>query len=113
MKIMNWLLFSKGSDPICLYFYHLNKVYFEYLLHFFIFTSAPTCLEELEDVLTGHSPSNQLTIIERMIKCHHPSLSDGNKAKLETLITCIYQLMGKYVREGKDLQPQFINGLTK
>ncbi|XP_030841150.1 nucleolar protein 14 [Strongylocentrotus purpuratus] len=74
---------------------------------------APTCLEELEGVLTGHSPSNQLTIIERMIKCHHPSLSDGNKAKLETLTTCIYQLMGKYVKEGKDLQPQFINGLTK
>ncbi|XP_041476417.1 nucleolar protein 14-like [Lytechinus variegatus] len=74
---------------------------------------APTCLEELEDVLSGHTPSNQLTILERMIKCHHPSLSEGNKAKLETLTSLIYQLMGKYVKQGKDLEADFINGLTR
>lgn len=33
----------------------------------------------------------QAVIIERMIKCSHPSLKEGNRQKLETLFTFILQ----------------------
>ncbi|KAJ8316913.1 hypothetical protein KUTeg_004817 [Tegillarca granosa] len=47
---------------------------------------VPDNYEELLDILHGHSDENQLIIIERMRKCHHPSLAEGNKEKLELLL---------------------------
>lgn len=45
--------------------------------------SAPESYDELLDILEGHNLEDQLTIIARIRKCHHPSLAEGNKDKLE------------------------------
>ena len=46
-------------------------------------TLAPASLGELCALLCGHSETDQLTIIDRLRKCHHPSLAEGNKQKME------------------------------
>ena len=59
-----------------------------YLDSKFLF-SAPKTYDDLLDVLEGHDLEDQLTIIERIRKCHHPSLAEGNKQKLEVIF--LYQ----------------------
>ena len=44
---------------------------------------APETYEELVTILAEHSEEDQLTIVERLRKCHHPSLAEGNKEKLQ------------------------------
>ena len=44
---------------------------------------APETYEELVTILAEHSVEDQLTILERLRKCHHPSLAEGNKEKLQ------------------------------
>ena len=45
--------------------------------------AAPGSFSELETLLHGHSSDEQTVIISRLRKCHHPSLAEGNKEKLE------------------------------
>ncbi|KAF6209736.1 hypothetical protein GE061_015485 [Apolygus lucorum] len=52
---------------------------------------VPNEYEEFEELMKGRSLVQQAVIIERMIKCSHPSLKEGNKEKLETLFTFILQ----------------------
>uniref|UniRef100_A0A6M2DRW4 Putative nucleolar protein n=1 Tax=Xenopsylla cheopis TaxID=163159 RepID=A0A6M2DRW4_XENCH len=52
---------------------------------------TPSNYEELENLLIKHPPIHQGIIIERMIKCNHPSLSEGNKEKLDTLLAYLIQ----------------------
>lgn len=52
---------------------------------------APKDYDELLDLLQEHSEKDQLTIITRLRKCHHVSLAEGNKQKLETLFSCLVQ----------------------
>uniref|UniRef100_A0A8W8IK48 Nucleolar protein 14 n=1 Tax=Magallana gigas TaxID=29159 RepID=A0A8W8IK48_MAGGI len=52
---------------------------------------APKDYDELLDLLQEHSEKDQLTIIARLRKCHHVSLAEGNKQKLETLFSCLVQ----------------------
>lgn len=47
---------------------------------------APKDYDELLDLLQEHSEKDQLTIITRLRKCHHVSLAEGNKQKLEVKI---------------------------
>ncbi|XP_036364777.1 nucleolar protein 14 isoform X2 [Octopus sinensis] len=54
----------------------------------FVF-KVPKSYEALKTELDGHSANDQITIIERIVKCNHPSLGDGNKAKLEKLFTFV------------------------
>jgi len=42
----------------------------------------PTTLTELEDLLRPYNEKDQLIVIDRIRKCHHPSLAEGNKDKL-------------------------------
>jgi len=44
---------------------------------------APESYEDLAELFAGHSDDECLVIIDRLRKCHHPSLAEGNKAKLE------------------------------
>ncbi|KAJ8316910.1 hypothetical protein KUTeg_004814 [Tegillarca granosa] len=66
---------------------------------------VPDNYEELLDILHGHSDENQLIIIERMRKCHHPSLAEGNKEKLENLFSLLLQYYGDLALQE---QPQFV-----
>lgn len=52
---------------------------------------APKDYDELLDLLQEHSEKDQITIITRLRKCHHVSLAEGNKQKLETLFSCLVQ----------------------
>ncbi|XP_046571254.1 nucleolar protein 14-like [Haliotis rubra] len=56
---------------------------------------APDNYDALLDMLHGRSDTDQLTIIERIRKCHHASLADGNKAKMETLLQLLIHYYGR------------------
>ncbi|KHN80261.1 Nucleolar protein 14 [Toxocara canis] len=45
----------------------------------------PSSYEDLVRLLQPHSASEILTVIERLVKCHHPSLKEGNKKRLARL----------------------------
>lgn len=45
--------------------------------------SAPESYSDLQALLRGHSSEQQRLILDRTVKCHHPSLATGNKAKLQ------------------------------
>lgn len=50
-----------------------------------MFFAVPATFKDFESILQPHSDSDCVTIITRMIKCHHVSLDAGNRAKLEVL----------------------------
>ncbi|XP_061183430.1 nucleolar protein 14-like [Saccostrea echinata] len=52
---------------------------------------APKDYDELLSLLQDHSEKDQLTIVTRMRKCHHVSLAEDNRQKLETLFSCLVQ----------------------
>ncbi|XP_052770392.1 nucleolar protein 14-like isoform X2 [Mya arenaria] len=54
--------------------------------------NAPASYDSLLDLLEGLGMEDQLTVIDRIRKCHHPSLAEGNKQKLETLLGLLVQL---------------------
>ena len=35
------------------------------------------------NLLVEHSEEDQLVVVDRLRKCHHPSLAEGNKEKLQ------------------------------
>lgn len=45
--------------------------------------TAPESCEDLKALLSGRPTEEQLLVLERIQKCHHPSLAVGNRAKLE------------------------------
>ncbi|XP_023701640.1 nucleolar protein 14 [Cryptotermes secundus] len=52
---------------------------------------VPDTYEELHAVLFVQSPGHQAVILERMIKCNHPSLGEGFKVKLANLFGFLLQ----------------------
>ncbi|XP_036130896.1 nucleolar protein 14 [Molossus molossus] len=56
--------------------------------------AAPESSEELKSLLSGKSAEEQLLVVERIQKCHHPSLAVGNKAKLEKLFGFLLEYVG-------------------
>ncbi|XP_008149121.2 nucleolar protein 14 isoform X1 [Eptesicus fuscus] len=57
--------------------------------------AAPESSEDLKCLLTGKSVEEQLLVVERIQKCHHPSLAVGNKAKLEKLFGFLLEYVGE------------------
>ncbi|XP_041369005.1 nucleolar protein 14-like [Gigantopelta aegis] len=55
---------------------------------------APNTYEDLLELLQGHTTTDKLTIIHRVRACHHPSLAEGNKQKLEILLRLLVQYFG-------------------
>ncbi|KAF2903270.1 hypothetical protein ILUMI_02919 [Ignelater luminosus] len=53
--------------------------------------SLPQTYEEVQNVFKDQSPEHQSVIIERMIKCNHPSLGENNKEKLGMLFVYLLQ----------------------
>ncbi|CAH2299683.1 nucleolar 14 [Pelobates cultripes] len=47
--------------------------------------AVPESYESFLSLLVGKSAEQQLVVLERVQKCNHPSLAEGNKAKLEKL----------------------------
>lgn len=53
----------------------------------------PDSYEELEEILKNQPPSYKSVIIERIIKCNHPSLVESNKEKLSFLFVYLLQYL--------------------
>ncbi|KAM5272205.1 nucleolar protein 14 [Ctenodactylus gundi] len=56
--------------------------------------AAPESCEELRSLLAGRPLEEQLLVLERIRKCSHPSLAEGNKAKLEKLFSFLLEYVG-------------------
>lgn len=56
--------------------------------------TVPESSEELRSLLRGRSPEEQLLVVERIQKCHHPSLAAGNKAKLQKFFSFLLEYSG-------------------
>ncbi|KAM3831626.1 nucleolar protein 14 [Vipera latastei] len=61
--------------------------------------AAPESYEQLQSLLSGRSPEEQMSIIERIRKTNHPSLAVGNKAKLEKLFGFLLEYIGELACE--------------
>ena len=57
----------------------------------FLSILVPETLDEFSAVMAGHSADRQAVIMERILKCNHPSLAAGNKEKLGLLFPLIVQ----------------------
>lgn len=57
--------------------------------------TAPESTEELKSLLHGHSPEKQRLILDRTLKCNHPSLGVGNKLKLQKMFGFLLEYMGE------------------
>ncbi|XP_071441458.1 nucleolar protein 14 homolog [Hetaerina americana] len=53
--------------------------------------SVPNAYDDFQDLMKDRSPEHQSVVLERMIKCTHPSLKSGNKELLEALFVYILQ----------------------
>ncbi|XP_062068737.1 nucleolar protein 14 [Lepus europaeus] len=56
--------------------------------------AAPESYEALRSLLAGRSMDEQSLVVERIQKCSHPSLAEGNKAKLEKLFGFLLEYVG-------------------
>ncbi|XP_009562940.2 nucleolar protein 14 [Cuculus canorus] len=57
--------------------------------------AVPESFETFKSLLAGRTIEQQLTILERIQKCNHPSLAVGNKAKLEKLVGFLLEYIGE------------------
>uniref|UniRef100_A0A8C1RP72 NOP14 nucleolar protein homolog (yeast) n=1 Tax=Cyprinus carpio TaxID=7962 RepID=A0A8C1RP72_CYPCA len=55
---------------------------------------APESYSDLKQLLQGHGSEQQRLILDRTLKCNHPSLSAGNKAKLQKLFGFLLEYVG-------------------
>lgn len=60
----------------------------------FTFAVPETC-DDLKSLLVDYSAEQQSMIIERILKCNHPSLAAGNKVKLEKLFGFLFEYVGE------------------
>lgn len=67
---------------------YVKYTFFLFLLVPILNISAPGSYSELKSLLHGHAADEQSTILSRLRKCHHPSLAEGNKEKLEVTSSC-------------------------
>ncbi|XP_069832494.1 nucleolar protein 14 [Dendropsophus ebraccatus] len=66
---------------------------------------VPESYEDFRSLLGEKSTDQQLTILERIQKCNHPSLAQGNKAKLEKLFGFLLDYITDLAeQESPDLQ---------
>ncbi|XP_067280045.1 nucleolar protein 14 [Pseudorasbora parva] len=57
--------------------------------------TAPETYRDLQSLLQGQSSERQRLILDRTVKCHHPSLAPGNKAKLQRLFGFLLEYVGE------------------
>ncbi|KAK7493223.1 hypothetical protein BaRGS_00015560 [Batillaria attramentaria] len=73
--------------------------------------ASPADYESLVSLLSGRSMEEQLTVVERLVACHHPSIAEGNKQKLELLFSLLLQYVMEAVVQEKPLV-ELLDGLT-
>ncbi|XP_016112723.1 nucleolar protein 14 [Sinocyclocheilus grahami] len=56
--------------------------------------TAPESYSDLKALLQDHGSEQQRLILDRTLKCHHPSLAAGNKAKLQKLFGFLLEYVG-------------------
>uniref|UniRef100_A0A673ILP0 Nucleolar protein 14-like n=1 Tax=Sinocyclocheilus rhinocerous TaxID=307959 RepID=A0A673ILP0_9TELE len=56
--------------------------------------TAPESYSDLKALLQDHGSDQQCLILDRTLKCHHPSLAAGNKAKLQKLFGFLLEYVG-------------------
>lgn len=66
-------------------------LYFAWSTFVLFSLAAPESYEELENVLANRTAEQKAVILERMIKCNHPSLLESNKEKLKNLFALLLQ----------------------
>ncbi|KAM4709591.1 nucleolar protein 14 [Discoglossus pictus] len=71
--------------------------------------AAPESYEDLQSLLTGKSVDQQLVVLERIQKCNHPSLAEGNKAKLEKL----FGFLLDYITDLASMDPPDLKTIDK
>ncbi|XP_051960872.1 nucleolar protein 14 [Xyrauchen texanus] len=57
--------------------------------------TAPESYSDLTTLLRGHSGDQQRLIVDRTVKCNHPSLAAGNKTKLQRLFGFLLEYVGE------------------
>ncbi|KFO93083.1 Nucleolar protein 14, partial [Buceros rhinoceros silvestris] len=57
--------------------------------------AVPESYETFKSLLAGITIEEQLTVLERIQKCNHPSLAAGNKEKLEKLFGFLLEYIGE------------------
>lgn len=62
----------------------------------------PETYEDFQTVMAGQSPTHQSVIIERMIKCNHPSLGKNNKENLGLVFVYLMQHLSDIASESLD-----------
>lgn len=55
-------------------------------------------LEEFLELVSAHNEEVSITV-EKIIKCHHPSLGDGNRKKMETLFRILLEYIDHVLQE--------------
>ncbi|CAH1782802.1 unnamed protein product [Owenia fusiformis] len=73
---------------------------------------APDSFEEFMRLIEGATSKDQVTIIERIRKCHHVSLAEGNKEKLKTFSSILLQYLGELAMQPK-LDLDLIDSITR
>ncbi|XP_077992543.1 nucleolar protein 14-like isoform X2 [Glandiceps talaboti] len=73
---------------------------------------APRTYDDLLSLIGGHSTNDQIIILDRLRKCYHPSLAEGNKEKLETLFSLLVEYYGDLANE-RPLKMDLIDKLVR
>lgn len=60
---------------------------------------APNSFEEFLEMMEGYTTKDQLTIVDRIIKCHHPCLAEKNREKMEAFFPMLLQLVNDAVSQ--------------
>ncbi|KAJ8934163.1 hypothetical protein NQ314_013545 [Rhamnusium bicolor] len=66
--------------------------------------SLPECYESLQKTFENQSSNHQSVIIERMIKCNHQSLAEGNKDNLGLLFAYLLQYINDLFAEASNAE---------
>lgn len=72
---------------------------------------CPTSFEEFFDLIANRSVDEISTIIERIIKCTHPSLGSDNKEKMENLFAILLQYIDE-ISSSSEMDSSILNPLT-
>lgn len=75
---------------------------------------VPDSYDELQDIMSNWGLDHQAVIIERMLKCNHPSLAEGNREKLQELLKFLLQHINDSAIPDEDQQlPQCFSVLDR
>ena len=67
------------------------RILVSYAVQWVLLLLVPDTYEKLQAILSTESPEHQAVILERMIKCNHPSLSEGFRSRLINLFGYLLQ----------------------